>query len=111
MLTISHRTFGALDAAQEQRFLTWLIGVLEEEFPEEARALGSKGVAALVCRTYAQAKSLGISDEEVLGQLCAMAVGFGEDVLQDPQIASYLRAGGDMASRIRSLMDEIDAIG
>lgn len=109
MLRISEQAFRSLENVQVARFERDIVEILHEEFAEHSRALGERGVAMLVRRTRDQAGEWGVYDEEAVCQLCALALAFGEEVMCDPDVANYLKAGGDVVSRIRELMDEMEA--
>ncbi len=108
---ISPSTLGAFEAAERERFIEEIARLLEDEMPNEARGLGAAGTRALVNRMVQRADAWRIEDSEAIGQLCGLALGFGEAVFDQPEVTDYLSAHeGDRPERVAALIKQIEAL-
>lgn len=90
MLEPSPNSLGALQSQADERFIKGIADSLAENLPAEARAMARADLEMLVRRTLARALGWGIDDDEEIGKLCAIALGFGEAMLDDPAVSEFL---------------------
>ena len=106
MLNISDQTFATFAAQAQDAFVQGVASSLAEHLPAEAGALARPDLEAVVQRTIDRAKNWQIEDDHEIGKLCAIALGCGEDVLDDPAVAEYpgaasaIKAAGNPAAQI-----------
>lgn len=90
MLEPSPNSLGAFQLRADERFIRGVADALAENLPAEARAIGRADLEMLVRRTLQRALDWGIDDDEEIGKLCAIALGFGEAILDDPAVCEFL---------------------
>lgn len=90
MLQIGPKSLAALSSVQDPNFCPALCQVLRDEMPREASSLADPSLETLVDQTVAKCRGWGINSPESIGQICALALGFGLGMLDAPDVAAHL---------------------
>lgn len=109
MLEISPQSLAGLENGQDARFPRDLVALLRGEMPGESAPFSDDALEDLVRRTIAICSGWGIEDPESCSQICALALGFGEGMLQQPDVVAYF---SDLSippeDRVRQFIDALD---
>lgn len=111
MHEVSSRSLAGLQTDAETRFRKQIVQFLKEEMPADATRAGDPALDQLVERVISRADEFSISETEQIGSLAALALGFGEGLLHDPDVSAHLANQSVGASdRVKQLLEAIENI-
>jgi hypothetical protein len=109
MFPVSEQTFNILESDQRDIFVNSVAESLRQEMPEFANDLRYGELKQLVYTELDRAERWGIEEEEAIGMMSGIALAFGADVFNDPNLANYLAEhDGDAVERLNAVLDAFD---
>ncbi len=112
MFTPSNQSFQALESVQRDAFVASVVNSLREEMPEFANNQRNEDLTRLVLTELDRAERWGIEDEEAIGIMSGIALAFGPDAFDEPDLANYIaQHDGDAVERLNAALDAFDDEG